>query len=95
MTTLKIVREASRNCEKNRLLACWKSLFGQWTGHSTQSKHYQKRSCLRMYLLGYRHKKRFKCIVGRLDKTHYSPCVARQSTKQKSIKNIFISGECK
>jgi hypothetical protein len=32
MTTLKIVREASLNCEKNRLPASGESLFGQRTG---------------------------------------------------------------
>jgi hypothetical protein len=38
MTTLKIVREASLKCEKNRLPASWKSLFGQWTGQTNMAK---------------------------------------------------------
>lgn len=33
MKRLKTIREASLNCEKNRLIARCKSLFGQRTGH--------------------------------------------------------------
>lgn len=52
MTTLKIVREASLNCEKNRLSALCKSLVGQWTGHQgniDSSKSFVRMSIWRDY----------------------------------------------